>query len=375
MPETKIGSAERSDIKTQFASGTEHYFEVDSATTDGPADQKETEYINSDWSEQFGYYRAISELKNVIDAKATWTIGKGFTADEMTELILSRVKGFGEDTFNTILENMIRTYQIGGDAFAEIIIDDNGFLLNLKPLDPGVIKIVTNRKGIIIRYEQINKVKGTVGKIFQPEDIFHLARNRVADEIHGQSMVTALKSIIDARNEAMTDFRRVLHRNVDPRMIYHLDTDNTTEIEAFKAKEDAARGKGENIYIPKNAVEAEQLSIAPNSTLNPITWIEMLDNHFYRTSGVPKIITGDSQNFTDAASKMAYLIFEQTISEEQLFVEEQTLAQLNLVISLEFPASLESGFLSGKPKEEERGIEPEPAAQPNDMTAEMEGRT
>src|SRR3990167_3472411 len=102
----------------------------------------ETNRDNSNWSQYLGYYKTIPELRAAIDAKATWTVGKGFTADPETTLILDLIKGFGKDTFNTILENMIRTYLIGGDAFCEIIRDDEANLINLKPLDPGSIRII-----------------------------------------------------------------------------------------------------------------------------------------------------------------------------------------------------------------------------------------
>ena len=356
MPET--------DIASSVASADKHVdYSVGSQQTEAASEQKETEWMNVNWPSWLGYYKSIPELSSVIDAKATWTVGKGFTADEETTLLLDTIKGWGKDTFNTIIENMIRTYNIGGDAFCEIIRDEEDILINLKPLDPSVMKIVVDRKGVVLRYEQISKIKQP-NKRFEPDEIFHLPRNRVADEIHGVSIVEKLINIILMKNEAMDDWKRVLHRNIDPMMIFHLDTDDTTKIAAFKAKMDAARGKGENMYIPKDAVVPEQLSIAPNAALNPITWIETLDSKFYEAAQVPKIIVGSSGGFTEAAVKIAYLAFQQTIEEEQLFVEEQVLAQLNLVIELEFPASLEAELLSDKAKDKETG-----AAKPSDTTA------
>ena len=249
---------------------------------------------------------------------------------------------------------MIRTYNIGGDAFCERIVDDDENLINLKPLDPGTIKIIVNSKGILKRYEQTAKVGGHTGKVvnkFKPEEIFHLARNRVADEIHGVSITEKLVTIILMKNEAMDDWKRVLHRNIDPMMIYHLDTDNESKILQFKAKVDAARGKGENMYIPKDAVVPEQISLAPNASLNPIAWISELNNYFYQSAGVPQIIVGGTGAITERAVSIAYLAFQQTIEEEQLFIEEQVLAQLNLVIELEFPASLQNDLLSDKEKD------------------------
>jgi hypothetical protein len=367
MAETNIGAAVASDLKNAIRD-----YSVASQTLDRAGASQETRWINKDWSKWYGYYKAIPELTAAIDAKATWTIGKGFTSDEVTEMILEAIRGWGKDTFNTILENLVRTYHINGDAYAEIITDDDDILINLKPLDPGTMVNITNKKGKLIRYDQIT-VNGI--KEFPVEKIFHLARNRVGDEIHGVSLIEALENVILARNEAMSDWKRVLHRNVDPLWIFHLDTDDETQIAKFKSKQDAARGKGENMYIPKGAVMPELVSIATNATLNPLSWIQGLNQYFFQAVGVPDIILGSSTNLTEASAKIAYLAFQQTIEEEQLFIEEQVLQQLNLSINLEFPASLANEMLSDKPKVEGNEIESETeATEPNDTKVEMEGR-
>jgi len=357
MADKKIASAVASDLTNVMTD-----FSVDSATTDGAADQKETTYTNQNWAQQFGYYKQIPELTATINAKATWTVGKGFKADPETKMILQSIKGWGKDTFNTILENLIRTCHIGGDSFAERVTDDDGNLINLKPLDPSTIRIVANRQGIIIRYEQISKVK-TPDKKFAPEDIFHLARNRVADEIHGVSIIDNLETIILMRNEAMADLKTVMHRHVMPINIFKLDTDDTGKIAAFKAKADAAVAKGENLYIPLGTVEMDRVSMPQFSTLNPLPWIDALNQYFFQATGVPDIIVGSAREFTEASAKIAYLAFQQTIEEEQLFIEEQVGIQLGIEIELEFPASLENELLSDKKKDGDM------ATQPNETTA------
>ena len=361
MGETRIDAVDYGDL-----TNTQPDYSVDSQETDGPTDQKETKYINTNWAQQFGYYKQIPELQIVIDAKATWTVGKGFTSNEITEMTLMNIKGNGVDTFNTILENMIRTYNIGGDAFAEIIRDDEGVLINLKPLDPGTMKIIANNKGVIIRYEQMSKTHPKdPGEPFQPEDIFHLSRNRAADEIHGVSLVDAVEWTILARNEAITDMKTLMHRHVMPIIKWQLDTDDATEIADFKAKADKATTNGENLFIPMGSVDADVLGVAPNATLNPMAWIQYLEQFFYKAAGVPQIIVGGAQEITEAAAKTVYLAYEQTISGEQLYVMEEVLSQLNLEIELTFPASLENELLTGKQKDG-----PMQAATPEDTSVQ-----
>ena len=216
---------------------------------------------------------------------------------------------------------------------------------------PVATTLEANREGIIIRFEQISKVKGKKPKKFKPEDIFYLPRNRFADEIHGRGIAQKLKLIIDSKNEAMADQRVAMHRNVIPSWKFKLKTDDPAEIAAYKAKQDAATGTGGNIYEPFDVSESELISVPPNSTLNPMAWIEYLDNLFYEVGGVPKIIVGGTGGFTEQAVTITYLAFQQKIEKRQLFWEDQILSQLNLVIRLVRPASVENNLLSDKQKD------------------------
>lgn len=347
MPDTKIDSSAIGDNTSTFQD-----YSVDPQTLDNARDQKETTYINDRWGQQLGYYKSIPELKSAIDAKARWTIGKGFKSNEITEMALSTIKGFGKDSFNSILENQKRVAEIGGDSFAHIIREDEGNLINLKPLNPELMQIVANRQGIIIRYEQLDRQTKKGVKKFRPEEIFHLCRDRVADEIHGVSVIDAVEELIKAYQEAIKDYRIVMHRNIYPVRVWTLDTDDPVEIATFKAKAAKAKYKGEDIFIPKGAVETELSGVAPNATLDPKAWIQQLKQSFWKAVGCPEIIVGGSQEFSEASAKIAMLAFEQVIAEDQLYIEEQVLAQLNLEIDLEVPVTLQNELLSDTGKSE-----------------------
>jgi len=363
MAQTDISSAEASDLSNAISETI-----IPAKTTDGAGYSKEHTYQNSDWAVDYGYYLQVPEYKTAIDAKATWTIGAGFTAEEPVELLLSIISGNGKDSFNSIIKNMIKIKTISKDSFAEIIRDKDDIFTNLKPLDPSSIRIVQNEKGRIIRYEQMNKTD--IIRKFKPHQIFHLSHERMADEIHGTRIIDSLKWLIDARNEAMADWKRVLHRNVAPLIIWHLDTDDESEIAAFKAKTDNATAYGENMYIPKGTVVPEVVSTAQNSTLNPLQWINQLNDYFFQAVMVPQIIIGNAKEFTDASGKIVYLAYEQSVKAEQLYIEEQILRQLNLEIELTFPASLQNELISSR--ESDPNLQ---ASQPNDTTMELEGQS
>lgn len=381
MPSTDISNADASSLTEEFLGKTPDVetFYVPSEETDAPTGNKEYRWQMSDWAENLGYYKHIPELKTAVDAKTNWTLGAGYKSSEETALILIDVTGNGKDTFNSILKNAQMVKTLAGDSFTEIIRDGDD-LKNLKPLDPSSMVIISNGKGIIIRYEQVTKSKKVLAS-FEPDEMLHLSRERIADEIHGTSIIPAVKWIINARNEAMSDWKRVLHRNVAPWFIFHLDTDDTTEIAAFKAVNDGARKDGENMYVPKGCVEPEMVSTAQAATLNPLAWIQQLNDYFFQVVNVPQIVVGNAKEFTDASGKIVYLAFEQSVKGEQLYMEEQLLQQVGVEIELTFPASLQNEMISDTPPQEAPSpameLEEEPiesASQPNDTKVELEGK-
>jgi hypothetical protein len=170
------------------------------------------------------------------------------------------------------------------------------------------------------------------------------------------------------RNEAMADYKKLLHRNIYPVRIWHLDTDIPSKIEVFKAKVAASKGEGEDIFIPKDAVTTELASLPENASVGPMGWIQALNQYFYQAVSVPQIIIGGSQELTQTAAQIAYLAFEQCIEEEQLYIEEQVLEQLNLEIQLDFPASLQNNLLSDVEKD---GTQEQQLNQPNKLSPPM----
>ena len=358
MPELDMDQATTGNLEN---TGTN--FEITPQETIGPSDRKENRYTNQLWDLQHGAYRKISELGSAIDAETIWTIGKGSLADDRTKDILDRIRGTGKDTFNEILGNCFKVAVIGGDSFAEIILDDeDGELFNLKPLNPSSMTTIANGEGIIIGYEQRRTDKSI--KKYKPKQIFHLMRNRIASEFNGISIYEKLETNVIMRNEAMDDEKKLMHRHVKPMVKFILDTDKQSKIDTLIETFDKATNEGENLYIPKGTVEHEIISVPANATLNPLPWISYLIQEFHRATGGTDIVLGGSGEFTDATGKIKYLAFEQNIKRNQLWLEEQAFAQLELTINLEFPASLQNDLLSDSGKDVQSG-----AVQKNDVTA------
>lgn len=361
---------EYSPVKADTVASTIEDYSVDAMNTDGPSENTETEWQNPEFTKYFGYYKQIPELKRAIDMKAMWTVGKGYiTPDTRTKVVLDRIHGWGNDTFNTILENMIIMMLVNGDSFAEVMKDNQGELVNLKPLDPSSIKIIVNRKGIIQKYQQTTKLpnKGTSKKDYTPNQILHFTNDRVADEIHGVSIITAAQWVIDALNEAQEDQRKVMHRNVAPVKIWKVDADNDTALSKIKKVIQDANRDFENIVIPKDTIETEILSVPSNATLNILPWINYLKSLFFVIVGVAEVQTGaPATGTTESGSKIAFLSSEQAVIAEQRYVESMVRAQLGLNILLSKTASLEAPLQADEAKD---GAQGQTNFQPNETTA------
>ena len=325
-------------------------FSVGLKMTEGPTGQKRYEWMNPRASQQRGYYRSIPELKRTIDLFATITIGQGFDADPETQIILDHISGRGNQSFEEILWAMLIMTKIYGDAFAEIIRDEEtGTLLNLKILDNGTIKIIANTKGIIEGYEQTSKIPEEKGKIlqeFKPNEIFHLSNDMVDDEIHGISVIDACEWVILARNEAMVDVRRTLHRST--LRVMEIDTDDKTARDNIK-KQYGEAILGELLLVPKGSVGFPD--VPPMPIAEHQTWIRYLENFFYQAVGIPKVMTGGSEEFTEASSKIAFTSHDQQSSWDGNKIANDIWNQLFLRVKFRKPVSIQNELITDTRKD------------------------
>ena len=303
---------------------------------DSPSGTNETEWGNKHFNKWLGYFRAIPEVRKPIGDYATWVVGKGIKTDMSTEVILEKFIGWGEDNFLSIMWNMLVVKKFNGDSYAEIVRNDVGILTNLKPLNAGRMKTITNPGGIIIRYDYTLS-DGKTQK-FQPDEIFHLCNDRIGDEIHGTSVIEAAEWIILARNEAMSDWKRISHRST-VRILYVDEDDKARRVELRKDYAEAIE-KGEVLILPAKKTEAgfEDLNLPPVEAF--LAWIRYLENAFYKAIGFPKSLTGDAEGIPESGGKMAYFNHMPVYNREVTDLQNDLLKQLDLSVEFKEQATL-----------------------------------
>ena len=334
--ETNIGNL----TTTQLKSGVPDY-KVSAKTIDEAGPQPETYWYNSNWSTYLGYLKTIPEYRNAVRALAIYTCGRGWTSEDPRVVpMLENIRGWGEDTFDSIMQDMIIVKKTNGDAYCEIMRnkDNPETIINLKKLNPARVRHVVDPQGILIGYDWMTADGKTAMKRIQVQDMFHICNDRITNEIHGTSVLESMKFIIEWLNEMMSDLRRLMHRST-VRVMY-IDVDNTTKLQTVREQYKDAIKNGEVLILPgrKGDVEFEELNVPPTEAW--LTVIRFARDYFYEVLGVPKVITGGTQESTEASSKIGYQTFEQPYITEQRLLEQDIWNQLAIRVKFDRPKSL-----------------------------------
>ena len=312
-------------------------YTIEDKDTDGViTGDSENFYDNGDWTTFYGKYMSTTKLKAVIKKYATWVVGLGLNADSRTTAILENINGSGEDTILSILWNMVIVKKINGDAYAEIIRNKTGMLINLKPLNPGTIRVVFTKKGVIKRYEQKSRTKKP-NRIIKRENMFHIVNDRVADSLKGDSVIDSLIWNLEAQEEARRMYRKKV-KNSGIIGLAKVATDNEGKITALKAPIKEGMENGTILIVPEDVVEIGEWAVKLN-TQELIAWLSYLDDEFYQILGIPKVIAGGSGNI-EGDSKISYVTFEPDYRRAIRELEDDFWNQIALRFKFNLPPSL-----------------------------------
>ena len=341
------------------------FLTIDPVTPDLASGNGETTYQNTKWNTQYGTFLKCANLQSAINMQSTWTVGKGYTCDSETKVILQHISGFGKDTFLSIMHGQNSVAHLAGTSYAEIIRDpDTNTLINLKPIDPGTVKEVYDAKGMLIRYEQTSNTPNGTIKTFKPEEIFVLHNKKIGASMHGVSDLEAMQELIEADRESFIDLRTIMHRQCRPMLLFKLGTDDSPKITKFKNDTDTALSKNENLYVPfdEKTLSVEVIKIEPSPAL--FTYRDMLKSEFFRALGLPLSLFG-SAGGTESGSKIEYLAHETVFTANALKIEEAIWNQLYLKVKFISPATLLDNLQTDQSKDGAQGME----IQPQDVTA------
>ena len=313
-------------------------FIVEAKALDVDNDDGETIWYFSDARQNMGYYSEIPEINSAANTLATWAFSKGVDyEDENTKQEFEHVSGRGNDTFQTLMWNHEVVKLVVGDAFMEIVWEDDDetkALANLIPISPERVRIIS-KDGRILRYEVWNSSTST-WKIIKTTHMYHSSNKRIGDQVHGTSQVDAVKWIIDARNEALITNRMIEIRG-RALGIVEFTTNNQGKIEfANKAIEKAVR-TGNMLGYSKGTMEIKDFP--QKSLAERMEWIRYLETFFYQVFGVPRSIA-TSDGTSEVGGINGHLIFEPIYGKEQTDEEANIWNQMFRILTFNRPPSL-----------------------------------
>ncbi len=283
-----------------------------------------------------GYYANDPIVFSAANGLATWAFSLGWTAeDDNTTQEFKHVTGRGNDTFATIMWNHEVIKLIVGDAFMEIVWEDNDnkkALANIVPISPERVRIISEN-GRIKRYEVWN---GKDWKEIKTTHMYHTSNKRIGDQVHGTSQLDALRKTIDARQEAEADERVIKHRDKALGIVEY-KTNNTGKIEWVNAQIKKAVTDGDMLGIPETT--GKILPWPSKSSEDRQSWILSRENFTFGTFGVPRtMITSDGTS--EVGGINGHLIFEVTAGKEASDEEDAIDAQMFRVVKFNRPPSL-----------------------------------
>lgn len=356
MVELNLSSATTTNL-----AGTVPDFIVQAKALDAVNNNGKTYWYFAEATKHYGYYLAVSEVFNCANALATWTTHRGWEcSDPYMKAQLRHVRGHGKTSFTQMMWQHVVVKKIVGDSFIECKWNEKRtVLLNMIPISPERVRLVYGEDGLLDGYEVWN------GKDWKPvklENMLHSSNNRLADQLHGTSQLTASQRIIDYINEAIDDERIIKHRDKALGIVYY-KTDNTGKISYANQQIEKAVKNGEMVGLPEGTAKIE--AYPSRGSEDRSGWMQVLQNKFYQDFGVPRSIAS-SDGTSEVGGKMGHVIFEPIYTKEQKDLEDDLLNQQGIKITFNRPPSL-----GGLVKEEEQKNSGQLNLQPNDSVVNL----
>ena len=310
------------------------------------------ESYEADFLKWKGFYDDIPALRSVINSVADATTASWKTRGQNNKTlrdVLDNIEGNGKETFKTLMCNAVKTSMVCGDAFFEIITNDDLGVENIVQLPPNNIRVII-RNGRIKKYEEITAPTGENISKWKPQEIFHYVNNPIGAMIHGTSDIEPLQTLLVDLKQIQDDMSKYYHNYSSPLEVVEYDSDDDTEIEEFKQSYIAGRHvRPKQIFLTKDLAKVEMIS--PQGHLDPATWHRIIIEQMLASMRVPDLALGTGTVNSEESARMKYSGFRQLVRMKQQLLEEQLQRQLFPQIFPENTPTIEFSF-AGEPEEE-----------------------
>jgi len=291
-------------------------------------DTYETQFLK--WN---GLVNDLSLIGSIVDMRAgSVAASYKVTADQTARVkkinkMFDSMDGRGNESFRLIMANMYKIAYVCGDAYAEKVRDKSGNIVNLEVLPSDNIRQVI-KNGSIIRFEEIDAGTGNLGVSWKPEDILHLAYNKLGAMTHGRSKVESMQNVLISYKQMLQTMTEIWENTVKPREIIYTNTDNAaknkTIADAFNDSDKTFRGK---IFLPAGLVtKYEVKTVVPG--IDPEKSVKAYRTEIYLATQTSEILLGSGYSTSEEDARLRTAGYSASIRTDQEWLEEIVIQQI-----------------------------------------------
>lgn len=302
-------------------------------------------YYQTDYARWNGFVYRLGVLRQIVDIRASSIIKSyrvtGVNSSKLLK-ILEDMRGRGHESFKQIMANMYKVAWICGDAYAEILFDEDDKPYDLVILPSDNIRQVV-KKGKIIRYEEID---GSAK--WQPHQIFHWKYKPRGAQTHGIGMVETLNNILIEYEQMIQLGSEMYRKTTNPKQMILVNSDNLQKIQTVRdAVKEAGDTWGGVMVLPKTLIEPDDIKdITLSPTLKPGEWLDKLKAEVFQSTATPELILGTGYSTSEEDAKTRIAGFTGSIRDDQEDGEESLRIQFIAQIFPENQPNIEFSYES-----------------------------
>lgn len=308
-------------------------------------DSMEVSSYQTEYNKWNGFVSRIAVLRQITDIRAasvfsSWKV-KG-NHDKKATKMLSGMTGRNGESFKQIMASLYRVSYICGDAYAEIIFEnddtENGKIVNLKILPADNIR-QNIEKGEIKSYEEIN-----TGKKLAPYRILHIRYNTRGALTHGLGMIESLNNILLSYEQMLQLGQEIYEHMSRPREFLLANTDNKAKLDLIRDAVKEAGDSWSGIAVIPGTLLQDIKEFTLNPSLKPQEWLDTLSKEIFKATATPEIVLGTGYSTSEEDAKTRIAGFMGSIRYDQEMFEEDIRQQIFMQIWPEDPPEIEFTF-------------------------------
>jgi len=270
------------------------------------------------------FYHDVPCVHDAIDTITDAVLQHGYEVqvepkdlEETRKMVSDKLEEFG---LPHLLHQIVREYQVFGNAFLEKLRDNEGRIAGLNAINPEYIRIKRDEHGRVEKYNQV--IQGRLEVSFEPQDIVHFKRNPIGDDPFGISICKPLKTIMETKLQSEEDIGKIIHYYGAPIRHFKFGTadkvvapevvdDLRADIESMDPEDDIFTDGLVDIKV----IGAERRTMAIEELMDRI------ENQVISGLEVPDVLLGRGRGATEATAKVQLRAFDRRVRSIQKYLK------------------------------------------------------